>query len=86
MKPEQATALWQFLYMQPDEVRKLVVSCDVGVSRSKSAALAICDCLQLSRAAVRHGFDQNIITNGYLNEHVYNLVRKTHGLFLQQGK
>lgn len=42
---EHARAIWDFVERRPDDVERIVLHCDAGVSRSPAVAAAIAKCL-----------------------------------------
>jgi len=56
-----------------DEIRTLLIHCEVGISRSPSIAMAICDAFELSREIMDWRFN---IHSKPLNQHVYNITHR----------
>lgn len=65
-------------------IDQIVISCDAGISRSKSVAFALCDALGLSRSIIKHSTLQDLIESEYLNQSVYQIFFETHRLMFQK--
>lgn len=69
MTPQQGKAVWEFINKLPPFFDDLVISCEVGASRSPSMAMAICDGLGISRRAIIGPNEK--LREIIPNEHVY---------------
>jgi len=85
-KTYHALYFWLCIKKLLPHIDQIVISCDAGISRSKSVAFALCDALGLSRSIIKHATSQNLIESEYLNQSVYQIFFETHRLMFQKVK
>lgn len=82
MTKEHALQLWRFIDEIPSTVTTLVLSCEAGVSRSKSIGLAVRDALRLTASVVREALSQKIARRDFYNAHVYQTTIQGYANFI----